>query len=89
MKNGCFTKHPLKNGCLEFQEHVRIRLKQGTGEVFQCREQASGSDGDCIRLGQTALLSSRVMWQTITTMSGLRMGVKPTGSETYAPCWLF
>ena len=19
MKNGCFTKHPLKNGCLEFQ----------------------------------------------------------------------
>ena len=20
MKNGCFTKHPLQNGCLEFQD---------------------------------------------------------------------
>ena len=78
MKNGCFTKHPLKNGCLEFQEHVGIRLKQGTGEVFQCREQASGSDGDCIRLGQTALLSTRVMWQQNYDDEWAR-----DGSETY------
>ena len=24
MKNGCFTKHPLKDGCLEFQEWVML-----------------------------------------------------------------
>ena len=37
----------------------------GTGEVLQCPEPAGCSDGNCIGLGQKALLSTRVMWQQL------------------------
>ena len=26
IKNGCFTKHPFKTGCLEFQVHISLAM---------------------------------------------------------------
>ena len=46
----------------------------GTGEVLQCPEPAGCSDGNCIGLGQKALLSTRVMWQQLWRWGTARDG---------------
>ncbi len=43
--NGCFTKHPFKTGCLEYQEVLKIK-----DFAFQLQNEESSSSESSVRL---------------------------------------